>query len=204
MKHRRWFLPQTLDVLGMLQSQTAVTEEGMEALLAWARGDADAADRVRQCEHRADTAKRELREALTVALTTPLQPEDLFELSRGIDDVLNSAKNTVREAEVMGAPPNDAIAEMASHLSAGMHQLAEAFAALATGDRVAAGIAADAAVKSQRTLEHVYRRAMSALVEIDNLREVAEHRELYRRLARTSERLVDVAERVWYSVVKES
>jgi len=64
--------------------------------------------------------------------------------------------------------------------------------------------AADAAVKSQRRLEHVYRAAMSALVDREDLREVAARRELYRRLARTSDRLVDVAERIWYSVLKES
>ena len=45
---------------------------------------------------------------------------------------------------------------------------------------------------------------MSALVDIADLREVAARRELYRRLVRTSDQLVDVAERVWYSVLKES
>lgn len=45
---------------------------------------------------------------------------------------------------------------------------------------------------------------MSALVEVEDLREVAAHRELYRRLARTGDNLVRVAERVWYSVLKES
>ena len=45
---------------------------------------------------------------------------------------------------------------------------------------------------------------MSALVAVDDLREVAAKRELYSRLARTSDELREVAERVWYSVLKES
>jgi hypothetical protein len=45
---------------------------------------------------------------------------------------------------------------------------------------------------------------MSALLALPDLHEVAARRELYRRLARTSDGLVDVAERVWYSVLKES
>jgi len=45
---------------------------------------------------------------------------------------------------------------------------------------------------------------MSGLVTVDDLREVAAKRELYRRLARTSDELREVAERVWYSVLKES
>lgn len=204
MRSHRWFLPETPDVLGMLRGQAAVTVEGMDALVAWAHGELAAADRVRDSEHRADACKRELREALTVAFTTPLVPEDVFELSRDLDEILNSAKNTVREAEVMHAAPNPAIAQMAEHLAIGAGQLADAFAALSDSDPSRATQAADAAVKAQRRLEHVYRAAMSALVDIDDLRQVSALRELYRRLSRTSDHLVDAAERVWYSVLKES
>lgn len=191
-------------MIGMLDGQMAVTVEGIDALAAWAEGDATAADRIRDCEHRADEHKRELRRALTVAFTTPLEPEDIFELSRGLDDVLNSAKNAVREAEVMRAAPDSAIAEMARELADGTRRLAKAFATLAQDGGADATKAADEAVKCQRRLEHVYRRAMSALIELPDLREVAARRELYRRLSRTSEALVGVAERVWYSVLKES
>ena len=45
---------------------------------------------------------------------------------------------------------------------------------------------------------------MLGLAELADLHEVAARRELYRRLARTGDGLVDVAERVWYSVLKES
>ena len=124
MKRRRWFLPETPDVLGMLREQTAITVEGMEALIAWSTGEPGAADRLRECEHRADDHKRELRAALSVAFTTPLEPEDIFELSTQLDRMLNGAKNTVREAEVMGTGPDAAIAEMAAELAEGMRDLA--------------------------------------------------------------------------------
>jgi uncharacterized protein Yka (UPF0111/DUF47 family) len=207
MKPLQWLLPETPDVVGMLRDQAAVTVEGMEALVAWANGDAAAADLVRDCEHRADVCKRELRQALTVSLMTPIEPEDLFELSKDLDDVMNHAKDTVREAEVMHTATDHAIAEMAEHLAGGARHLADALAALpGGGDRTPAKAtaAADAAVKSQRRLERAYRHAMSALVEVDDLREVTARREIYRRLARTSDELVKVAERVWYSVLKAS
>jgi uncharacterized protein Yka (UPF0111/DUF47 family) len=204
MRPRRWFLPKAPDLLGMLREQTAVTVEGMDALVAWGRGDRGAADRLRASEHRADACKRELRHALTVAFTTPLEPEDLFELSKGIDDVLNSAKDTAREAEVMSTAPDGAIAEMAEKLAEGIRHLADAIDALSSDASAEATEAADAAVKSQRRLERVYRTAMSALIDVDDLRELAARRELYRRLARTSDELIDVAERVWYSVLKMS
>jgi uncharacterized protein len=174
-----------------------ITVEGMDALVAWSNGDAGAADRLRGCEQRAGEQKRELRGALTVAFTPPLDPEDIFELSRGLDEVLNGAKNAVREAEVMRTAPDPAIAEMASELAEGTRHLAHAFATLERDTDASETEAADLAVQSQRRLEHVYRAAMSALIDVDDLREVSARREIYRRMARTSDDLVQVAERVW-------
>ena len=199
-----WFLPQTPDVLGMLHGHAEIAVEGVDELVAWAKGDAEAAERLRLCEHRADTAKRELREALTEAFSTPLALEDIFELSRGIDEIVNDAKNLVGEAEAMRTEPDPAIAEMAGEIAAGTRQLAKALELLEAGDRAGATAAADRAVKDQRHLQHTYRASMSALVEVSDQRELTARRELYRRLARTGDELARVAERVWYSVLKES
>jgi uncharacterized protein Yka (UPF0111/DUF47 family) len=162
---------------------------------------------VRSCEHRADDCKRELRQALTEAFTTPLEPEDLFELSQGLDGVLNRAKDLVREAEVMGAQPDRAIADMAGQIANGVRNLSLAFDALAQRNGNGNGVAtqaADRAIKNQRRLERVYRAAMSALIDDPNPRDLAAKRELYRRLVRTSDHLEGVAERVWYAVLKAS
>jgi uncharacterized protein Yka (UPF0111/DUF47 family) len=200
----RWFLPHSPDVLGALRAQTAVTVDGLDALARWAAGDEAAAERVRECEHLADDRKRELRAALSEAFSTPLEPEDIFQLSTGLDRVMNAAKNIVREAEVLERLPDPPMAELAAALAEGTHHLAEAFAALGDGGGQAATAAADAALESQRPVERAYRAGMSGLLGLADLHEVAARRELYRRLARTSDGLVDVAERVWYSVLKES
>ena len=200
----RWFLPHSPDVLGALRAQTAATVDGLDALAKWAAGDEAAAERVRECEHLADDRKRELRAALSEAFSTPLEPEDIFQLSTGLDRVMNAAKNIVREAEVLERRPDPPMAELAAALAEGTHHLAEAFAALGGGGGPAATAAADAALQSQHRVEHVYRSGMSALLGLADLHEVAARRELYRRLARTSDGLKDVAERVWYSVLKES
>ncbi len=204
MRFRRWFLPQSADVLGMLSEQAAITVGGMEALAAWAGGEAAAAERLRLLEHEADKHKRELRIALTEAFSTPLEPEDLFELSTGLDEVIDSAKNIVGEAEAMHTEPDGATAEMTTQLLEGTKRLSRALELFAAGDRGGATAEADRAVKDQRHLQHSYRRAMSALVDVEDVREIAARRELYRRVARTGDDLVRVAERVWYSVLKES
>jgi uncharacterized protein len=198
----RWLLPQSVEVLGILHRQATITIEGMDAFLEWADGEAEAGDRVRAAEHRADDCKRELRKALSEAFSTPLDAEDIYELSQGLDEILNSAKDTVGEAEAMRTSPDGATAAMATELAEGTRQLGQAFA-LIEDDGGASAEAADRAVKQHRNLEHTYRKAMSALIDVDDLREVTARRELYRRLARTSEHLARVGERVWYSVLKE-
>jgi hypothetical protein len=203
MRHRRWFLPETPDVLAVLRRQLEATVEGMDAFAAWAAGDASAADTVRACEHRADDAKKEVREALRAAFVTPLDPEDVFALSRGVDWLLNHAKDAINESEDMACPPDEALAKMAARLAEAVGHIAEAIGCLAGAEGDAAG-PADAAIKAARRLERAYRAGMAALLESDDLRDVIGRRELYRRCSRMGENAADVAERVIYAVVKES
>ena len=198
----RWFLPETPDVLALLRAQIAITIEGMNAFASWGTGDAAAEAVVRDCEHRADAAKRELHRALRTAFVTPLEPEDLFSLSRGIDRIINQAKDAVRESEVMACPPDRPVSEMAALLATAVRALDAAVAGLGPG---ASGTTAnaEAAIKEARRVERVYRAAMARLLTVDDLREVMARRELYRRAARIAESVVDVAERIQYAVVKE-
>jgi len=208
----RWFLPEAPDVLGMLVAQSAVSIEGMDALVRWADGDPAAGDAVRDAEHRADAHKRALRLALRSSFLTPLDAEDLYSLSERLDAAVNQVKDAVREAEVMAMVPTDSEHDMAVLLAEGTRHLDEAFRSLAHAAGVArshgqvpreATDCADSAIKSQRRLERVYRRSMSALIDEEDLREVMGRRELLRRLARVGDTLVEVAERVWYAAVKE-
>jgi uncharacterized protein Yka (UPF0111/DUF47 family) len=200
---RHWFLPDVPDVLGLLRHQLAITVRGMDAFAAWAAGDAQAAETVHALEHEADTVKRELRLALRDAFVTPLDPEDLFTLSRGIDWMLNHAKDAIGECEAMGCHPDEPTATMAALLADSVRHIDEAVAMLAAraGD---ATTPADAAVKSERNLEKAYRAAMVGLADVADVRVVMGRQELYRRCSRMGETAVDVAERLIYAVLKES
>jgi hypothetical protein len=205
---QNWFLPENPDVLGLLCHQARVTQEGMVALCDWANAEPGAAEQVREWEHKADDAKKELRLALTNAFITPIDAEDVYVMSERLDAVLNGAKDLVREAEVMGIEPDEATAAMAALLADGVRQLTAAFERLSQnrhgeGDESATA-SADAAVKAQRQVERVYRKAASALLAVDDLREVIGRRELYRRFSRVSETLIEAADRVWYATVKEA
>lgn len=206
-KGGRWFLPEAPDVIGMLQKQAAITARGMDAFAAWAAGDTGRAEEVRAAEHECDEVRRHLVDAVSEAFTTPLEPEDLFQLSRDLDKVINGAKNAVRESEAMRVPPDQATAEMAVLLSAGVEHLRTAFDGLEdkrNNSTASATASADAAVKSQRDLERVYRQAASDLLAITDIPVVVARREFYRRVSAISDDIVLVADRIWYSRVKES
>ncbi len=199
----RWFLPDDPDLLGNLQRQAAVTDAGLRAFVAWAAGDATQGQVVRDLEHDADGEVRRLRTTLRAAFVTPIDAEDLYALSARLDAVLNGAKNIVGEAEVMATPPDEPCARMAALLQAATARLLAAVTTLGR-DADGATAAADAAVHEARQVEKVYRTAMSALLAEDDLRVVMSRRELYRRFARVADDVVEVAERIWYAVVKES
>ena len=200
---KHWLLPKSPDLLGLLREQCAITVEGMHALVAWATDDPAAGDRVRTCEHHADEKKRELWGELRNAFSPPIDAEDLFSLSSDLDEVLNAAKNVVRESEVMELAPDTPTHEMTVLLAEATQYLSDAFARLGNHEQDATE-RADAAIKNTRRVEQVYRAAMSALLQIDDLREVMAQREVYRRLSRIGDQVHNVADRVWYAVMKEA
>lgn len=203
MKVHPWFLPESPDVLEMLSRQLDVTREGVDALVKWARGDESQVAVIRALEHKGDEHKRALERALTTAFTTPIEPQDLYTLSRGIDRILNQSKDLIRESEVMACPPDEPIVQMCEALAESVHLLCEAVELAGVKDGGATE-RANAALRAERRIEKVYRDAMAALIGVADLREVTARRELYRRLSRIGEEVVDAAERVWYIVVREA
>jgi uncharacterized protein Yka (UPF0111/DUF47 family) len=203
MSRHRWFLPDTPDVVGQLREQLAITADGLAALSRWADGEEGAADAVRNAEQRGDAARREVFVALRAAFVTPLEPEDVFTLSRGIDRILDYAQDLTVESEVMECPPDHVLAEMARLLGKATANIDAALAHVGT-DETTAVQAAEAAIEAERELERVYYRGMAGLLSASDRHERIARRELYRRSSRIGEAVIDVAERVIYAVVKQS
>jgi uncharacterized protein Yka (UPF0111/DUF47 family) len=200
-RSRRWFLPEAPDVLGLLRRQAAITIEGLDAFAGWAAGGPAAMDDV---VSRGDVAKRELLDALRLAFVTPLEPEDLFSLSRGLDRILAAARDVVIESSVLQSPPDSGIAEMATAIVSAVRHVEAAIAQLDAHGGERATAEADAAIAAERELEGIYHRGMAALLDLDERSARIGGRELYRRCAHIGDIVTEVAERVVYAVVKQS
>lgn len=203
---RRWWwrrlLPAARDVIGLLVDQGELTVTGVAAFNAWSHGGgADAAAAVRAAQHEAYHARRELLSALQAALSTPVDQEDIYALSERVDRILTEARNTVREAEVLGWMPDAYAGRMGDRLAEGTSALVAGFRLLIK-DPEEAGRRADAASDAVHHVEGEYREAMSVLIQVEDLRAVLAAQGLYRRYLGMAEAVVALADRLWFVVLR--
>ncbi len=115
--------------LARLSEQTAVVVSGTVALMDYMEEPtADNAAQVKHLEHDADEIRRQLIDELNHTFVTPIDREDLFALSRAIDDVLDHIYSTTTEMEILHVAPNEGLCSVARllHEAAGeLHQAAD-------------------------------------------------------------------------------
>lgn len=199
---RRIFLPAAPDVLALLVAQGESSVTGMAALSAWSHGGGpDAAMAVRAAREAAHKGRRELLAALQVALSAPVDQEDLYTISERLDRILEIARRALREAEVLGWSPDDYAATMSDRLLEGTRALLASFELLVKAPEEA-GRRADVASDAVDDVEHDYRDAMGALLAADDLRTVLAGQDIYRRYLAVADAIVAVADRLWYVVLR--
>jgi uncharacterized protein len=199
---RRIFLPAVPDVLALLLAQGESSVTGMAAFAAWSHGGGpEAAAAVRSARNEAYGARRELLAALQAALSTPVDQENLYTLSERVDRILEVARHAVREAEVLGWTPDAHAGSMGDRLAEGTRELVAGFGLLVK-DPEEAGRQADAASHAVHHVERDYREAMAELLQVDDLRTVLAGQDLYRRYLVVAEAVVQVADRLWYVVLR--
>lgn len=197
-----WFLPHHPDILGLLRRQADVTFEGIAAFERWsATGDPEEAQAVRDAEHEADDTRHELLQALTIALTTPIEQEDAYALSERMDEVIDGAKDTVRLAQALGWQPDEHAAAMGVRARETAEYMRDAIHAL-VDKKDHLGETADRVMKSARRMEHDLLAALDALPrDGDSFARIAAL-EVYRSYSKVGQALGRVGDRTWYAILK--
>src|SRR5205809_1028053 len=112
-----WPFPKKRDFYQMLSNQAQKVEEGMEALYDFANDPTEEkGKKVSKIEEEADELGRILIDELNRSFVTPIDREDIFALSRVIDDMCDYAKSTVEEMLLFGVGPNEHIKKMTEGL----------------------------------------------------------------------------------------
>lgn len=189
-----------VDFFDLLLRQAEKTLGGCDALARFLRNQASAED-VRRWEQEADDIRRVLIDELNQTFITPIDREDIFALSRAIDDVLDYAKNTVDEMEVFEVSTNEHLCEMAVLLKEGAQQLAAAMRHLKNNPNVAS----DYAVRAKRIENGMNEKYLAALKDLfsgQDIRLMFSLREIYRHLNRSADRVDEAANIIGDIVVK--
>lgn len=203
---RAFFKPRQDKFVQSLICQAELTLHGMDVLEAYMKKrSAKHAESVRQAEKDADEVRRILIDDLNRTFVTPIDREDIFALSRAIDDVMDYAYTTVEEMEVLDVEPNDYLRRMVSLLQDAAEELHLSMLRLKENPGVAAEHASRAKAMENR-VESVYREAVADLFsgpeDVHQVMEMLKLRELYRHLSNCADRGDEAANIIHDIVVK--
>ncbi len=127
---------QTADFYDLLLNQAEKVLGGCQALTKFLE-DKGEGEEVSRFEQEADDIRRVLIDELNKTFITPIDREDIFALSRAIDDVVDHAKNTVKEMKIFGIDTNNHLSDMSELLERGAEELVSAMRHLKKNPNVA-------------------------------------------------------------------
>jgi predicted phosphate transport protein (TIGR00153 family) len=201
-----FFKPRQDNFLELLIRQAEITLQGMVALEAYMKKAAEKhAAAVAQAEKDADETRRILIDDLNRTFVTPIDREDIFALSRAIDDVMDYAYTTVEEMGILQVEPNDFLRRMVSLLHDAVGEIHLAMQRLKENPGVATEHATRAKALENR-VERVYREAIADLFtgpeDIRQVMNMLKLREIYRHLSNCADRGDEAANVIHDIVVK--
>ncbi len=200
------FKKRTNVFLQLILRQATLTLEGMQLLESYInQPDEKVANALTAKEKEADEARRILIDELNRSFITPFDREDLFAISRTVDDVLDYAYSTVTEIIVFKVTPSAYMGRMAALLREAAEELLRAVEQLQEHPNVSAEHARRAK-KLENRVEDIYREALADLFKDSDdpahLVNILKQREIYRHLSNAADRGDEAANIIADIVVK--
>jgi hypothetical protein len=202
-----WFdgsLNEESKFIAMLVGQAAKSVETVGYLVRTLEHvDADTLKAVRRLAEEASELRRVLIDELHKTFITPLDREDIFNLSHSFEDMVTYALTTVEEMNILKVDADDYIRQMMNLVREEAEQLELATQRLAKNPRVALDHAHEVR-KLERRVERLYRGAIKDLfaraTEPERLPGLFYRREVYRHISNMSDR-ADSAANVFGMVI---
>jgi uncharacterized protein Yka (UPF0111/DUF47 family) len=189
-----------VDFFDLLLDQAEKTNAGCHALVKFLEGDGTP-EEISRLEREADDIRRILIDELHQTFITPIDREDIFALSRAIDDVIDHAKNTVKEMEIFEVESNEHLCQMAELLQKGAEQLVGAMRHLKKNPNVAVEYAVRAK-RIENRMNDSYLAALKQLFSGHDPHIMFCLREIYRHFNRSADRVDEAANIISNVVMK--
>ncbi|WKZ35425.1 MAG: DUF47 family protein [Anaerolineales bacterium] len=204
----RWFKRREDVFQKLIEEQASVTYEALRLLVKYLETlDADVAEQLSIKEKEADEVRRILIDELNRTFVTPFDREDIFALSRSIDDVVDYADSTVIEMVILNVESTPYMLRIASLLKDAAYEIWHAVQRLPKHPNVAIDHAQRAKALENR-VEAVYREAVADLFsgpeDVHHVVEMLKMREVYRHLSNAADRGDEAANIIADIVVKKT
>ncbi len=203
-KRRKPFQSSQGRFFDILSRQASKTLEGLEALWNFVENESkENANLVRNIEREADELRRILVEELDQTFVTPLDREDIYALSRAIDDVVDYANTTVDEMEIYEVKGDEHIREMVNILRKVARELNDGVHILKDYPK----ISMEHAVKAksyENQMEKAYHLALAHLFKGTDTVYMLKMREIYRHLSNAADRGDEAADIISSIVMKHT
>src|SRR6266540_4806976 len=192
----------------LIQEQASITYEGVKLLVKYLETqDHEIAEQLALKEKEADEVRRILIDELNRTFVTPFDREDIFALSRSIDDMIDYADTTVVEMRILNVAPTPYMLRIASLLKDAGWEIHQAVMRLKKNPGVAIEHAQRAKALENR-VEAVYREAVANLFsgpeDLHHVVEILKMREVYRHLSNAADRGDEAANVIADIVVKKT
>jgi uncharacterized protein len=188
----------------LLTLQSGKTLEGLDALWNFVEhGTKENANGVRTIEREADELRRILIEELDKTFVTPIDREDIYSLSRAVDDIVDYANTTVDEMEIYEVTGDAHIKEMVNILRKAAREINDAVKILRDYPKIASEHAIQAKAY-ENTMEKAYHHALADLFKGNDTVYMLKMREIYRHLSNAADRGDEAANIISSIVMKHS
>jgi uncharacterized protein len=190
----------------LIIQQAAITLAGLEDLQGYVENQSQAAAaQLTAHEKEADEVRRILINELNKTFVTPFDREDIFSLSRAIDDVLDYAYSTVTEMEMFKVKPTQHMQVISGLLRDAANELYLAVMRLQEHKDVASDHV-QRAKSIENRVEEAYRLALAELFanveDVKGVVKVMKLREVYRHLSNAADRGDEAANVIADIIVK--
>jgi len=166
-------------------------------------GNGEASERVYFLEREADDLRRILIDRLNRTLVTPFDREDIYALSRAVDEIIDAAQRTVEELNIFNVQPDDDLIAMAKVLEKGTLEIYDALKNMKQYPAVALEHAKRAKA-TENQIHHIYLKALAEL--FDNPEHTPGYmlkmREIYRHLNRSADNCDEAANIISDIIIK--
>ncbi len=190
----------------LIIEQASLTLQGLDYLKDYmTEQNQESAKQLTNTEKEADEVRRILIDELNRTFITPFDREDIFSLSRAIDDMLDYAYSTVTEMEILQVRPTPYMVRIASLLQEAALEIYVATQRLQENPNVATEHAQRAKALENR-VESVYREALADLFrgpeDVQHIMRMLKTREVYRHMSNAADKGDEAANIIADVVVK--